>query len=144
MYTHLLMLTHEATVLGGLRGAIMYLCVCVCICLSNPRPQCLPVLPWDSFGASGTSSTVTFASCAGISFRAACHDRRHTSWNGNDENNNMGQSERFWTDQDFFFSRGCSESRHEFRNLPWHLLSLFSRLPSSFIIVCFMCRPLAF
>lgn len=57
----------------------------------------------------------------------------------------MGQSERFWTDQYFTFHAGYYESRHNFRTIPWtwHLLSLFSRLPSSFIIVCFMCRPLA-
>lgn len=55
----------------------------------------------------------------------------------------MGQSERFWTDQYLIF---YYESRHDFRNIPWtwHLLSLFSRLPSSSIIVCFMRRPLAF
>lgn len=58
----------------------------------------------------------------------------------------MGQSERFWTDQYFIFYVGYYESRRDFRNIPWtwDLLSLFSRLPSSSIIVCFMCRPLAF
>lgn len=151
MYTHLLMLTHTRLLCREGLGVGLCTCMCVCVCewlhlpLQTHAPSaCLSCLetasglrvqppPWPLPAALGSVSELPAVT------------RCHTSLNGNDENNNMGQSERFWTDQYFTFHAGYYESRHNFRTIPWtwHLLSLFSRLPSSFIIVCFMCRPLA-
>lgn len=54
--------------------------------------------------------------------------------------------QRFWTVKLLIFPYTESmirNSRHDFKNSPRHLSSLFSRLPSFFVIVCLMCRPLA-